>query len=246
MRILYHIGRFGLLQRKVFAKPEKFRILFKDILREMDKLGVGSILIIMIIMFFMGAVVTIQTALNLENPFVSKVIIGFATRDSIILEFSSTVTAVILAGIIGSNIASEIGTMRITEQLDAMEIMGVNSAGHIILPKIIGMMIMMPFLVIIAMTIGILGGLASTVTIDNLSVQDYLAGLQLDFSTYRVFYSLIKSVVFSMIITMVSSYHGFYAKGGALEVGKAGTQGVIYSIILILVANLFITQLMLT
>ena len=246
MKILYHIGRFGLLQRKVFAKPEKFKILLKDILREMDKLGVGSILIIMIIMFFMGAVVTIQTALNLENPFVSKIIIGFATRDSIILEFSSTVTAVILAGIIGSNIASEIGTMRITEQLDAMEIMGVNSAGHIILAKIIGMMIMMPFLVIIAMSVGILGGLASTVTIDNLSVQDYLAGLQLDFSTYRVFYSLIKSVIFAMIITMVSSYHGFHAKGGALEVGKAGTQGVIYSIILILIANLFITQLMLT
>lgn len=246
MRILYHIGRFGILQKKVFAKPEKHKILFMDILREMDKLGVGSILIIMIIMFFMGAVVTIQTALNLENPFVSKVIIGFATRDSIILEFSSTVTAVILAGIIGSNIASEIGTMRITEQLDAMEIMGVNSAGHIILPKVIGMALMMPFLVIIAMSVGILGGLAATFAIPNLSVQDYLTGLQLDFSSYRVFYSLIKSVVFSLIITMVSSYHGFYAKGGSLEVGKAGTLGVIYSIILILVANLFITQLMLT
>jgi len=246
MRILYHIGRFGVLQKKVFARPEKFRILFLDILREMDKLGVGSILIVMIIMFFMGAVVTIQTALNLENPFVSKVIIGFATRDSIILEFSSTVTAVILAGIIGSNVASEIGTMRITEQLDAMEIMGVNSANYIILPKIIGLMIMMPFLVIIAMSTGILGGLASTFSIPNLSLQDYLTGLQLDFSPFRVFYSLVKSVVFAMIITMVSSYHGFYVKGGALEVGKAGTLGVIYSIILILIANLFITYLMLT
>lgn len=246
MRILYHIGRFGMLQRKVFAKPDKFRILFVDILKEMDKLGVGSILIIMIIMFFMGAVVTIQTALNLENPFVSNVIIGFATRDSIILEFSSTVTAVILAGIIGSNIASEIGTMRITEQIDAMEIMGVNSANHIILPKIVGMMIMMPFLVIIAMSIGILGGLASTFAIPSLSMDDYLAGLQLDFSPFRVLYSLVKSVIFAMIITMVSSYHGFYAKGGSLEVGKAGTLGVIYSIILILVANLFVTHLMLT
>ena len=246
MRILYHIGRFGVLQKKVFARPEKFRILFLDILREMDKLGVGSILIVMIIMFFMGAVVTIQTALNLENPFVSKVIIGFATRDSIILEFSSTVTAVILAGIIGSNVASEIGTMRITEQLDAMEIMGVNSANYIILPKIIGLMIMMPFLVIIAMSTGILGGLTSTFAIPNLSLQDYLTGLQLDFSPFRVFYSLVKSVVFAMIITMVSSYHGFHVKGGALEVGKAGTLGVIYSIILILIANLFITHLMLT
>jgi len=246
MRILYHIGRFGILMKKVFAKPEKHKILFGNVLQEMDKLGVGSILIIMIIMFFMGAVVTIQTALNLENPFVSKIIIGFATRDSIILEFSSTVTSVILAGIIDSNIASEIGTMRITEQLDAMEIMGVNSAGYIILPKILGMMLMMPFLVIIAMSVGILGGLASTFVIESLSIQDYLAGLQLDFSPYRVFYSLIKSDVFALIITTVSSYHGFHAKGGALEVGKAGTLGVIYSIILILIANLFITHLMLT
>lgn len=246
MKILYHIGRFAMLQKKVFAKPEKFRIFATDVFKEMDKLGVGSILIVMIIMFFMGAVVTIQTSLNLENPFVSKVVIGFATRDSIILEFSSTVTAVILAGIIGSNIASEIGTMRITEQLDAMEIMGVNSAGHIILPKIIGFMLMMPFLVIIAMSVGIIGGLASTFVIDNLSVQDYLSGLQLDFSAYRVFYSLVKSDIFAMLITMVSSYHGFYASGGSLEVGKAGTRGVIYSIILILIANLFITHLMLT
>lgn len=246
MKILYHIGRFAMLLKKVFAKPEKFRIFATDVLKEMDKLGVGSILIVMIIMFFMGAVVTIQTSLNLENPFVSKVVIGFATRDSIILEFSSTVTAVILAGIIGSNIASEIGTMRITEQLDAMEIMGVNSAGYIILPKIIGLMLMMPFLVIIAMSVGIIGGLASTFVIANLSVQDYLSGLQLDFSAYRVFYSLVKSDVFAMLITMVSSYHGFYASGGSLEVGKAGTRGVIYSIILILIANLFITHLMLT
>ena len=246
MKILYHIGRFGILQKKIFSKPEKHKILLVNTLQEMDKLGVGSIFIIMIIMFFMGAVVTMQTALNLENPFVSKVIIGFATRDSIILEFSSTVTAVILAGIIGSNISSEIGTMRITEQLDAMEIMGVNSANHIILPKILAMIIMMPFLVIIAMTVGILGGLVSTYAINNLSMQDYVSGLQLDFSSYKVFYSLVKSDVFSIIITTVSAYHGFFVKGGALEVGRASTRGVIYSIILILIANLFVTHLMLT
>ncbi len=246
MKILYHIGRFGILQKKTFSKPERHKILFVNTLQEMDKLGVGSIFIIMIIMFFMGAVVTMQTALNLENPFVSKVIIGFATRDSIILEFSSTVTAVILAGIIGSNISSEIGTMRITEQLDAMEIMGVNSANHIILPKVLAMIIMMPFLVIIAMTVGILGGLVSTFAISSLSMQDYISGLQLDFSSYKVFYSLVKSDIFSIIITTVSAYHGFFVNGGALEVGKASTRGVIYSIILILVANLFVTHLMLT
>lgn len=246
MNILYHIGQFGLLQRRIFSKPAKFKILLMDTLKEMDKLGVGSILIIMIIMFFMGAVVTIQTALNLENPFVSKVIIGFATRDSIILEFSSTVTSVILAGIIGSNVSSEIGTMRISEQLDAMDIMGVNSANHVILPKILAMIIMMPFIVIIAMTMGILGGFISTYGLDSLDAQDYIAGLQLDFSAFKVYYSLTKSSIFALIIVMVSSYHGYFVKGGSLEVGKASTKGVIYSIILILVANLFVTHLMLT
>ncbi len=246
MKILYHIGQFGVLMKRVFARPDNIKVLSLQTLREMDKLGIGSIMIILIITFFMGAVVTIQTALNLENPFVSNEIVGFATRDSIILEFSSTVTAVILAGIIGSNIASEIGNMRISEQLDAMEIMGVNSAGNIILPKILAMLIMMPFLVIIAMAVGIFGGLISTFSIDNLSMQDYINGLQWDFSAYRVYYSLIKSDVFALIITTVSSYHGFMVKGGALEVGKASTRGVIYSIILILMANLFITHLMLT
>ena len=246
MKLFYNIGQYGVLLKRIFGKPAKFRILMLNMLKEMDKLGVGSIVIIIIIMFFMGAVVTIQTALNLENPFVSKVIIGFATRDSIILEFSSTVTSVILAGIIGSNISSEIGTMRITEQLDAMEIMGVNSANHVILPKILAMLIMMPFIVVIAMTMGIFGGFVSTFALDSLGAQDYVAGLQLDFSSYKVFYSLVKSTIFSFIIVSVSAYYGFYASGGSLEVGKAGTKGVIYSIILILVANLFITHLMLT
>jgi phospholipid/cholesterol/gamma-HCH transport system permease protein len=246
MKMLYHIGRFGSLMKKVLARPENHKTLIIQTFKEMDKLALGSIVIIMIIMFFMGAVVTIQTALNLSNPFVSNVIVGFATRDSIILEFSSTVTSVILAGIIGSNIASEIGNMRISEQIDAMDIMGVNSANYVILPKIIALFLMMPFIVIIAMTVGIIGGLASTFTIDQLTLQDYLSGLQLDFSAYRVYYSLIKSSIFALIITMVSSYHGFYVSGGALEVGKAGTRAVIYSIILILMANLFITQLMLT
>ena len=246
MNILYHIGQFGILQKRIFSRPAKFKILMVDMLKEMDKLGVGSIVIIMIIMFFMGAVVTIQTALNLENPFVSKVIIGYATRDSIILEFSSTVTSVILAGIIGSNVSSEIGTMRISEQLDAMEIMGVNSANHVILPKILAMAIMMPFIVIIAMTVGIFGGLIATFAIPELNMQDYNAGLHLDFSAYKVYYSLIKSSIFGLIIVTVSSYHGYFASGGSLEVGKAGTKGVIYSIILILIANLFITHLMLT
>ncbi len=246
MKFLYHIGRFTLLLKRIFAKPEKWSVFFTNVLKEMDKLGLGSILIVVIIMFFMGAVITIQTALNLENPFVSNIVIGFATRDSIILEFSSTVTAVILAGIIGSNIASEIGTMKLGEQTDAMEIMGVNSANFIILPKVVAMALIMPFIVIIAMSMGILGGLASTFAIDNLSLQDYTAGLQMDFRPFRVFYSLIKSDIFALIIVLVSSYHGYYAKGSALEVGKASTRGVIYSIILILIANLFITHLMLT
>lgn len=246
MKLLFHIGQFGILMKRVFSKPDNHKVLFRNMLKEMDKLGLGSISIIMIITFFMGAVVAIQTALNLESPFVPDKIVGFTTRDSIILEFSSTVTAVILAGIIGSNISSEIGNMRISEQLDAMEIMGVNSAGSIILPKILALFIMMPFLVIIAMVVGISGGFFATLSVDSVSVQNYIEGLQWDFMPYKVFYSLIKSNVFAIIITSVSSYHGFFVKGGALEVGKASTRGVIYSIILILMANLFITYLMLT
>ncbi len=232
--------------RKTFHRPENHRVLLLQTFKEMDKLGVGSIIIILIIAFFIGAVITMQMSLNLENPFVANSIVGFATRDTMILEFSSTVISVILAGIVGSNISSEIGNMRITEQLDAMEIMGVNSAGNIILPKILGMLFMMPFLVIIAMSVGIFGGLIATFGIESLPMEDYIDGLYLDFYPYKVYYSLVKSVVFAFIIVSVSSYHGYYVKGGALEVGKASTRGVIYSIILILMANVFITQLMLT
>ena len=246
MGILFHIGRYAILLKKVFAKPQKFRIFFIQLLKELDKLGVGSVSIVLIITFFMGAVVTIQTAANMNNPLLPKYLIGFATRDSIILEFSSTVTAVILAGIMGSNISSEIGNMRIGEQIDAMEIMGVNSANHIILPKILAMLIMMPFLVIIAMAVGIFGGLVVSVLSDALTLNDYLEGLQYDFSAFKILYSIVKSVVFAFIITSVSSYHGFYVRGGAIEVGKAGSRGVIYSIIIILMSNLFITHLMLT
>jgi len=246
MKLLFHIGRYALLLKKVFARPQKFRIFFIQLLKELDKLGVGSVSIVLIITFFMGAVVTIQTAANMSNPLLPKYLIGFATRDSIILEFSSTVTAVILAGIMGSNISSEIGNMRIGEQIDAMEIMGVNSANHIILPKILSMIIMMPFLVIIAMAIGIFGGLVVSLLSNALTLNDYLEGLQYDFSAFKVLYSIVKSLVFAFIITSVSSYHGFYVRGGAIEVGKAGSRGVIYSIILILMSNLFITHLMLT
>jgi len=246
MKLLFHIGRYALLLKKVFAKPQKFRIFFIQLLKELDKLGVGSVSIVLIITFFMGAVVTIQTAANMSNPLLPKYLIGFATRDSIILEFSSTVTAVILAGIMGSNISSEIGNMRIGEQIDAMEIMGVNSANHIILPKILSMIIMMPFLVIIAMAVGIFGGLVVSLLSNALTLNDYLEGLQYDFSAFKVLYSIVKSLVFAFIITSVSSYHGFYVRGGAIEVGKAGSRGVIYSIILILMSNLFITHLMLT
>jgi phospholipid/cholesterol/gamma-HCH transport system permease protein len=246
MKLLFHIGRYALLLKKVFAKPQKFRIFFIQLLKELDKLGVGSVSIVLIITFFMGAVVTIQTAANMSNPLLPKYLIGFATRDSIILEFSSTVTAVILAGIMGSNISSEIGNMRIGEQIDAMEIMGVNSANHIILPKILSMIIMMPFLVIIAMAVGIFGGLVVSLLSNALTLNDYLEGLQYDFSAFKILYSIVKSLVFAFIITSVSSYHGFFVRGGAIEVGKAGSRGVIYSIILILMSNLFITHLMLT
>lgn len=211
----------------------------------MVSLGLDSLGIIMIISVFMGAVITIQTSANLESAFIPSYTIGFTTRQSTILEFSPTIMALILAGKIGSNIASEIGLMRVTEQIDALEIMGVNSGSYLILPKIVAAVLINPFLVIISMFVSIGGGYAIAMFTDIVTVADYVEGIQLDFRPFHVVYSLIKAVVFATVFTSIPAYQGYYASGSALEVGKASTRGVVYSSIVILVANYFITQLLL-
>ncbi len=246
MKFLFHLGQYALLMQKVFSKPEKKRLYFRQLLVELESLGLNSLGIVVVISVFMGAVITIQTGLNLENPFIPLYLIGYGTRDSMILEFSSTIVSLILAGKIGSNIASEIGTMRVTEQIDALEIMGVNSASYLIFPKILAAVISFPFLVIISIFIGIIGGwLGGCVLTDVLSTDAYIVGLRYYFVPYYITYSLIKTTLFAFIITSVSSYYGYYTEGGALEVGRSSTKAVVYSSVLILLFNLILTQLLL-
>jgi len=233
-----------MLLRRVFSIPEKRAIFSKQIILEIEKIGLNSLGIVIIISLFVGAVVTIQTAFNLSNPFLPKYLIGLATRDSLILEFSPTMICLILAGKVGSNVASEIGSMRVTEQIDALEMMGVNSANFLILPKIIAAMFFFPFLVIISMGIGMFGGWLGSISVD-VTTADFLYGLKHEFNPFYITYSLTKTVVFAFIITSVSSYYGYFTKGGALEVGVSSTKAVVYSSVVVLIFNFILTQLLL-
>ena len=245
-KFLNQLGRYFLLLRKVFAKPEKPSLYYRQTMRELVSLGFNSVGIIAIISFFMGAVITLQTAYNTENPIYPKYLIGLGCRDSIILEFSSTVSALILAGKVGSNIASEIGTMRVTEQIDALEIMGVNSASYLILPKVIASVFFNPFLTLMSIIIGILGGWIAGTAAGVITSQDFIYGIQYAFIPYYITYSLIKTVVFAFIISSVSAFQGYYVDGGSLEVGRASTKAVVYSSVLILMFNVILTQLILS
>jgi phospholipid/cholesterol/gamma-HCH transport system permease protein len=245
-RFLSQLGRYVLLLKKVFSRPEKSVIYYKQTMHELVYLGLNSVGIITIISFFMGAVITLQTAYNTENPIYPKYLIGLGCRDSIILEFSSTVAALILAGKVGSSIASEIGTMRVTEQIDALEIMGVNSASYLILPKIIATLVFNPFLTLISICVGVLGGYVVGTTTGVITTQDYIYGIQYAFIPYYVTYSLIKTLFFAFIITSVSAFQGYYVEGGSLEVGRASTKAVVFSSVLILLFNVILTQLLLS
>ncbi len=241
---LKNIGQYFMLLRRVFSLPEKRAIFSKQVILEIEKIGLNSLGIVIIISLFVGAVVTIQTAFNLDNPFLPKYLIGLATRDSLILEFSPTMICLILAGKVGSNVASEIGSMRVTEQIDALEMMGVNSANFLILPKIIAAVFFFPFLVIISMGIGMFGGWLGSISVD-VTTADFLYGLKYEFNPFYITYSLTKTVVFAFIITSVSSYYGYFTKGGALEVGVSSTKAVVYSSVVVLIFNFILTQLLL-
>lgn len=245
MKLFYHLGRYFLLMARVFSKPEKFSIYFRQIIYEINSLGTGSLWLIAIISIFMGGVITIQSAYNFTSPFIPLYAVGLGTRESIILEFSPTIISLILAGKVGSNIASEIGTMRISEQIDALEIMGINSASYLILPKVIAAMFINPFLIVISMFLGIFGGYIMGIATGACTSYEYIFGIQSFFIPFNVYYSLTKTVLFAFVITSVSAYHGYYTVGGALEVGQASTKSVVYNSILILIINLIITQIML-
>lgn len=212
---------------------------------EIDSLGIDSLWIILIISFFMGAVITIQTTTNLDGGFVPLKTVGFAARQSVILEFSPTIIALILIGKVGSNISSEVGTMRVTEQIDALEIMGINSANYLILPKIIAMMLIAPFLITISMFTAIGGGYIASITTGILPGSIYIEGVQLQFIPFHYWYSIIKTIFFAFVITSIPAYYGYYAKGGSVEVGKASTRAVVVTSIVLLMMNYVITQLLL-
>lgn len=233
------------MMARVFRLPDRSGMFWQQYSRELEKQGLQSLPIVIVISLFIGAILTIQAKTNTENPFLPKYIVGLLTRETLLLEFSSTILCLILAGKVGSNIASEIGSMRITEQIDAMEIMGVNSANYLILPKILAFMTMMPMLVILSTAIGLIGGWAVGAFTDIITVADYLVGVQYAFNPYFVWYGIIKSLFFAYVITSLSAYYGYMVRGGALEVGKASTNAVVNSNIIILLLDLVLSRLLL-
>ena len=237
-------GRYIILMGRTFARPERLRMFWKQYVKEMSALGVDSIGIVLLISFFIGAVICIQMKVNIESPWMPRWTVGYTTREILLLEFSSSIMCLILSGKVGSNIASELGTMRVTQQIDALEIMGVNSASYLILPKICGLLTIMPFLVIFSSATGILGAYATAWVGGILSADDLTAGLQHAFTSWFVWMSIIKSMFFAFIIASVSSFFGYTVEGGSVEVGKASTDAVVCSSVLILFSDVFLTQLL--
>ncbi|HTX88805.1 MAG TPA: ABC transporter permease [Bacteroidales bacterium] len=246
MNIFDNIGRYFLLMQKVFTVPQKREIFWQQLFLEFQSLGIESMGIVAFISVFMGAVVAIQTAYNIDSPLIPLSMVGFTTRQSVILEFSPTVISLILAGKVGSRIASEIGTMRVTEQIDALEIMGVNSANYLIFPKVVASLLINPVLIVFSMWLGILGGWLAMELSGLVTMTDYIHGIRIDFEVYSIVYALLKTVFFAFIISTVSGFYGYQTQGGALEVGQASTKAVVYSSILIILFNLILTQILLT
>ncbi len=246
MNYFFHIGRYFWMLSKVFARPEKHKMYVKQLFHEIEGLGVNSVGIVVIISLFTGGIMTIQFAYNLMNPIFPSYLIGLGTRDVLILEFSSTILALIMAGKIGSNITSEIGSMKVTEQIDSLEIMGINSISYLILPKIVAVVFIFPFLVILSIFFGLIGGLIVGPFVGVVTLTEYIDGIRYLFVPYYVTFSLIKSLFFGFLVSSVPAYFGYFVQGGALEVGKASTRAVVNTNILILLFDLILTRLLLT
>jgi len=245
MIYLENIGRYFLMLKGVFSKMTKWSMLRNLIFKEIDDLIIGSLGIVCFISFFVGGVVAIQTALNINNPLIPKYLVGFATRQSVILEFAPTFISIIMAGKVGSFITSSIGTMRVTEQIDALEVMGVNSLNYLVFPKIVALSLY-PFVITISMFLGIVGGWLASIYGGFSTSTDFVQGLQIDFIPFHVTYAFVKTFVFSFVLATIPSFYGYYMKGGALEVGKASTTAFVWTSVVIILINYFITQLLLT
>lgn len=245
MRFFYHFGRYIQFLSTMFSKPERAGVYVTQTFKEMNSLGVGSLSIVVLTSVFMGAVTTIQTAYQLIAPYIDSSVIGAVVSDSMMLELAPTITGLLLAGKIGSNIASEIGTMRVSEQIDALEVMGINSRGYLVAPKIIAGVIMVPILISLATFVGIGGGILAGHFSGILSLQEFLSGARDTFKPFTMYFGLIKAATFAFIITSVSAYQGYYTKGGALEVGESSTRAVVYSAVLILFSDYLLAELLL-
>ena len=243
-KYLTTFGKYIMLMGRVFQRPERFRMFFKQYVKELAGLGIDSIGIVLLISFFIGAVICIQIKLNIQSAWMPHWVSGYTTREIMLLEFSSSIMCLILSGKVGSNIASELGTMRVTQQIDALEIMGVNSASFLILPKIIGLVTMIPLLVIFSIVSGIIGAYATAYIGHIITPADLTAGMQHDFTQWFVWMGIIKSLFFAFIIASVSSYYGYTVEGGSIEVGKASTKAVVSSSMLILFSDMFLTQML--
>jgi phospholipid/cholesterol/gamma-HCH transport system permease protein len=243
--MISNIGKYFMTLSRIFRRPDKTKVFINRVLKEYEMIGINSIPIVIILSVFMGAVIALQTAANMDSPLLPKYTIGFITRQSTILEFSPTILSLILAGKVGSNIASEIGTMKVTEQIDALEIMGVNSLNYLVGPKIVAAVLSFPVLICFSMALSLFGGWFATVQSGLASSNEYVFGIQAFFKSGDIVYGLTKTVFFAFLISSVSSFYGYHTSGGSLEVGKSSTKGVVTSMVCILVANLLLTQLFL-
>lgn len=245
MSYLHSIGEYILMVKGVFSRMTKRSVLKELIFKEIDELIIGSLGIVSFLSFFIGGVVALQTALNLSNPLIPKSLVAFAARQSIILEFSPTFISIIMAGKVGSFITSSIGSMRVTEQIDALEVMGVNSLNYLIFPKIVAMLTY-PFVIAISMFLGIVGAYSAAVLGGFVGPETFITGLQEDFNGFHIFYAFFKTFLFAVILATIPSYHGYYMTGGSLEVGKSSTTSFVWTSVVIIVTNYIVTQLMLS
>ena len=245
MLFFNHFGRYLLMLKGMFTKPENMRMYWKELMHQCVEIGIGSLGIVIIISVFMGAVSAVQTSYQLVSPLIPATTIAQIVRDTVILEFAPTVVCIVLAGVIGSKIASELGNMRVSEQIDALEIMGINTKSYLIMPKIVACLLTIPMLVVISMVLGILGGRLAGAATGILSTDTYDMGLLMNFLPYNVLFALIKAYTFAFIISTIPSYYGYYVKGGALEIGRSSTKSVVISCVMILFADYILAELLL-
>ena len=245
MQLIINIGKYFMMLRIIFSRPEKMRIFRYRLMNEIELIGLKSLPIVVLISVFMGGVIALQTAANMDSPLLPESTIGYITRSSTILEFSPTILSLILAGKIGSNIASEIGTMRVTEQIDALETMGINSLTYLVLPKIVAAVLFFPLILVFSIVLSLVGGWLALVSSGLSNTETYIFGLRSFYLDSDIVYALVKSEVFAFVIVTISSFYGYYTKGGALDVGRSSTQAVVISSVVILICNFFLTQMIL-